>query len=164
MPACQFRVYNLNVKAPKYSQLFFNLTHAIKTFLEEVNKHNPAEIAAGKWTVKDVLCHIAFWHNYYADNYSALAAKTKPFVFPSKGGSTRNQEGVESLTLKSQKELETIVNQAQKSLYKSIVVREVSKMHYTGQNEYKTEDFLEMITGHIQRHTVHIRKAKQKLN
>ena len=36
-----------------------------------------------KWTVKDVLCHIAFWYNYYAQNHSSLVAGTKPYIFTS---------------------------------------------------------------------------------
>jgi len=145
----------------KYSQLFLSLTEAIKVFLREIEKQRLQHLATEKWTVKDVLCHIAFWHNYYAQNYSSLAAGTKPYIITSKGGSKRNQEGVSSLNHKSQKYLINLINNAQASLYKSIVIKKVPKMSYTDHKVYKTEEFLKEITGHIQRHTLQVRRAKK---
>jgi hypothetical protein len=146
----------------KYSQLFLSLTEAIEVFIQEVKKHKLQDMATEEWSVKDVLCHISFWHTYYAQNYSSLAAGTQPFVFKSKGGSTRNQEGVDKFKLKSRKSLITLMNNAQSSLYKSIVIKKVPQMTYIVGSEYKTEDFLVMITGHIQRHTTQVRRAKKK--
>jgi hypothetical protein len=143
-----------------YSKLYFSLTEAVEAFIQEVKKHRLQDIATDKWSVKDELCHIAFWHDYYAQNYSALAAGTKPFLFVSKGGSTRNQEGVDKLKHKSRRYLFTLLNSAQAGLYDSIVVKKVHKMTYIVGSEYKTEDFLEMIIGHIQRHTILVRRAK----
>ena len=146
-----------------YPQLFLSLTEAVKAFLQEIEKQGLYNLATEKWTVKDVLCHVAFWHNYYAQNYSSLAAGTKPYIFKSKGGSTRNQEGVSSLSLnhKSQKYLINLINNAQASLYKTIVIKKVPKMSYTDRKEYKTEEFLKEIRGHIQRHTIQVKRAKR---
>lgn len=145
----------------KYSQLFLLLTEAVKVFLEEVNKHNLRDMATKEWSVKDQLCHIAFWHNYYAQNYAALAAGAKPFLFVSKGGSTRNQKGVDMLKYKSRRQLITLLNKAHTSLYGSIVVKKVPKMTYIVGSDYTTESFLEMITGHIQRHAALVKRAKK---
>lgn len=145
----------------KYSQLFLLLTEAVKAFLEEVSKHNLRDMATEEWSVKDELCHIAFWHDYYAQNYAALAAGTKPFLFVPKGGSTRNQKGVDMLKHKSQRYLITLLNKAHASLYDSIVVKNVPKMTYIVGRDYTTDSFLEMITGHIQRHTTQVRRAKR---
>lgn len=136
--------------AGKYSQLFLLLTEAIDNFVTEVNKHSLSEMATDKWTVKDELSHVAFWHDYYAQNYAALAAGTKPFLFASKGGSTRNQEGVDKLKRKSHA-----------SLRDSIVVKNVPKMTYIVGSDYTTDRFLEMITGHINRHAVSVRHANR---
>jgi hypothetical protein len=145
----------------KYTDLYFSLSKSIEEFLTEVKKHNLSDMATEKWSVKDELCHIAFWHDYYAQNYSALAAGTKPFLFVSKGGSTRNQEGVDKLKSKPQSYLVNLLNKAQTSLYDSIVVKKVPKMTYIVGTEYKTEKFLEIIIGHIQRHTLLVRRAKK---
>lgn len=145
----------------KYSELFLCLTETIKEFLREVEKQRLQNMATEKWTVKDVLCHIAFWHNYYAQNYASLAAGIEPFIFTSKGGSTRNQRGVDSLKHKSQKYLINLINKAQASLHENIVIKKVPKMSYTDRKDYKTDEFLKDITGHIQRHNIQVRRAKR---
>jgi hypothetical protein len=151
----------MKTSSGKYSQLFNILTETVINFTREVNKHNLIDMATDKWTVKDELCHIAFWHNYYAQNYAALAAGTKPFLFVSKGGSTRNQEGVDTLHHKSQKYLVSLLNKAHLSLYNSIVIKQVPKMTYIVGTEYETDKFLEVIIGHINRHTTLVRRAKK---
>ena len=145
----------------RYTQLFHLLTETVNNFIKEVDKHNLLDMATEEWSVKDELCHIAFWHDYYAQNYAALAAGTKPFLFISKGGSTRNQEGVDKLHHKSRRFLVKLISKAQSSLYNSIVVKQVPKMTYIVGREYKTEEFLEMIIGHINRHTMLVKRAKK---
>ena len=144
----------------KYSQLFILLTETVNNFVKEVNKHRLLDMATDEWTVKDELCHIAFWHDYYAQNYAAMASGTKPFLFVSKGGSTRNQEGVDKLKNKSKKYLLTLLEKAHSILYDSIVLKKVPQMTYIVGTDYTTENFLEIITGHINRHTVLVRRAK----
>ena len=144
----------------EYSQLFRSLTETVEAFLQELKRHNLHDKATEKWTVKDVLCHIAFWHNYYAENYSSLAADEKPDVFVSKGGSTRNQKGVDKLNRKSKKYLITLLKESQKSLYESIVLKKVPQMTYVAPKIYSTKEFLEVVIGHIKRHTIQVRRAK----
>lgn len=144
----------------KYSRLFDSLDKTVNEFIEEVTRQKLHNMATDKWTVKDVLCHIAFWHRYYAQNYASLADGEKPYVFPSKGGSTRNQDGVQSLNRKSRMELFRIIKNSQDSLRKSIVVSHVPEMNYIGSTKYSTEDFLKIVTGHIGRHTIQVKRAK----
>lgn len=151
----------MKTSTKKYSKLFLLLSEAVEVFQKEVDKHSLLDMATQDWTVKDELCHITFWHDYYAQNYAALAVGTKPFLFVSKGGSTRNQEGVNGLKHKSRRYLITLLNKAHASLYSSIVVKKVPKMTYIVGRDYTTESFLEMITGHIQRHTIQVRRAKK---
>lgn len=146
--------------ATKYSKAFSSLSKTVELFIKEVNKQSLNNVAADKWTVKDVLCHIVFWHQYYAKQYASLAAGKKPFIFTSKGGSTRNQEGVNSLNDHSKKDLIRFLNKANESLYRSIVIRQIPGMDYTDRNHYKTKDFLEIVIGHIRRHTIQVRRAK----
>lgn len=147
-------------KNTDYSELFLNLTYSLEGFLAELNKHALQEMATDKWSVRDLLCHIVFWHRYYAQNYAALALGEKPRVFTSKGGSTRNQEGVDSLKNTSKEELIKLLHGAHKSLQHSIVVKKVPAMNYTDRRSYNTEDFLVEIARHIDRHAEQIRRAK----
>lgn len=144
----------------KHSRLFRSLTESVAIFIEEVNKHNLKDMATQEWSVKDVLCHISYWHVYYAQNYSSLANGNQPFVFKSKGGSKRNQEGVSLFKNKSKKDLIALINSSQTSLYESIVIKKIPKMTYIAPREYKTDDFLIIITRHIQNHTMQIKRSK----
>lgn len=143
-----------------YAELFSLLDKTVENFVKEVNNQQLRNKATDVWSVKDELCHIVFWHTYYAQNYSALAKGEKPVVFPSAGGSTRNQEGVNSLKGKSKDELIQLLDNAQKSLYESIVIKKVPAMDYTNRKRYTTEDFLIEIARHINGHTKQVVKAK----
>jgi hypothetical protein len=83
-----------------YLHLFSILDETLQNFIHEVNNQKLQNMATNEWSVKDELCHIVFWHTYYAQNYSALVKGKEPVVFTSKGGSVRNQEGVNSLKAK----------------------------------------------------------------
>ena len=144
-----------------YSQLFSILDETLHTFIQEVNKQNLQNMVTGEWSVKDELCHIVFWHRYYAQNYSALARGEEPIIFTSKGGSMRNQEGVNSLKATSKKDLIRLLQVAQRELFECIVVKKISAMNYTDRKKYKTEDFLDEIIRHVKRHTQQIMKAKK---
>ena len=144
----------------KYSSSYSVLKDTLDDFIRQVNKQNLSSLATDSWTVKDVLCHITFWHQYYARQYADLATRKKPFIFTSKGGSKRNQEGVNSLRHLSKKALLKLLNKSNKSLYNSIVIKKISGMDYTDKKHYKSEEFLDVVIGHIKRHTVQVRKAK----
>lgn len=144
----------------QYSQQLTALDEALRAFIQEVNRHNLQNMATDKWSVKNVLCHIVFWHRYYAQQYAALANGKTPFVFKSRGGSIRNQEGVEIMRHNSKSELVILLIEAQKMLKESIMKNNVSEMNYTDRKKYKTEDFLDIVISHIERHTIQIVKSK----
>jgi hypothetical protein len=142
-----------------YKELFKALSDSLDLFIREVHMHNLKDMATDEWSVKDELSHISFWHTYYAKNYESSASGTTPFVF--KGSSTRNRESVRKLRHYSRKELINKLNRAQISLYESIVIKKVPQMTYTVGREYATDNFLDMITRHIQRHTLQVRRSKR---
>lgn len=143
----------------KYSSHFNDLTNAVDEFIEAVDKSKMSNVATEEWTVKDVLRHIVFWHEYYAQQYAALAKGKEPFIMPSKGGVTRNERGIENLKGNSKDQLIKDLKKHHKSLHESIVVHKVPKMDYTDKREYSTEDFLVTITRHITSHGMQIKKA-----
>lgn len=145
----------------KFRQLFSSLDKTVQLFIKEVNEQKLTNIAAGSWSTKEVLCHIVFWHRYYAQQYSALARGKKPLVFTSRNGSTRNKEGVNTLKHMSKKDLIKMLNKAHNNLYQAIVIKNVPEMSYTDHRKYKTDEFLKVINGHIKRHTIQIRRAKE---
>ena len=143
-----------------YSSLFSTLEETLHHFIQAVHNQLLSHMATDEWTVKDVLCHIVFWQTYYAQNYAALAKHEQPVVFTSKGGSVRNQKGVNSLKNKSQGELFTMLELAERSLRESIMVKKVPRMQYTTRKSYTTEEFLDEIIRHIKGHTQQVIRAK----
>lgn len=142
-----------------YTSLFNNLTQNLELFIQEVNAKKLTQKATDQWTVKDVLCHITFWHENYAANYKALSEHIDPPL--PQDMSTINIAGVLSLNKLSVKVLIAKLMKAHKSLYKSIVEKKVPHMTYSkGGRTYKTADFLELIIRHLATHTRHIKKAK----
>ncbi len=144
-----------------YVQSFAVLDETIQLFIQAVNSQPLQATATDEWSVKDVLCHVVFWHRYYAQNYAALAKGEHPVVFTSKGGSMRNQQGVNSLKDSSKDNLITMLQAAQQTLHECIVVNRVPSMSYTTRKKYKTEEFLDQIIRHIKGHTKQVMKAKE---
>lgn len=143
----------------KYQALFTIFSDSIETFIAQVGEKKLSLMATKEWTVKDVLCHIVFWHENYAANYQALAAGLTPPL--PEGMSTINKRGVLSLKKYSRKELITRLRSANMSLAKSIVEKLVPQMTYSkGGQTYKTDHFLEMVSRHIMTHTKQVRRAK----
>ncbi len=141
-----------------YGEQFSLFSNSIDNFIAEVKNKKSTLKATDEWTVKDVLCHIVFWHENYAANYKALAENKTPSL--PEGMSTINMAGVLSLKKYSTKELIEKLLEANKSLYKSIVENKVSEMTYSkGGRTYKTDEFLEMITRHINTHTKQVKSA-----
>lgn len=112
-----------------------------------------------EWTVKDVLCHIVFWHENYAANYEALSRHEDPPL--PEGMSTINERGVSLLKRYARKVLIGRLQKADISLRKSIVEKQVPRMTYSkGGRTYETDHFLEMIARHIETHTKQVKRAK----
>ena len=142
-----------------YKKIFTSLSESIELFIKEVKNKKTSLMATDEWTVKDVLCHIVFWHENYAANYQALANHEIPKL--PEGMSTINKRGVSSLRKLSRKELIERLHKAHLSLEDSIIKKQVPQMTYSkGGRTYKTDDFLQMITGHIFTHTKQVRRAK----
>jgi hypothetical protein len=143
----------------KYEQLFLEFSNALQTFLAEVDRKRLNNKATDKWDVKDVLGHITFWHMYYAQQYEALAKGKEPYVHRSLAG--KNEVGRKKMRYVTKKELINMLKEAHEKLRTSILVKKVPKMMYMKSREYTTNDFLEVVTGHIKRHTLQVRRAKQ---
>jgi len=142
-----------------YKVLFKIFSDSVLAFIHEVKSKKSGLMATDKWTVKDELCHITFWHENYAANYKALARIKDPPL--PEGMSTINMAGVLSLRKCTIKELTERLLKANKSLYNSIVIKKVPRMTYSkGGRTYETSDFLSIISRHINTHTKQVKRAK----
>lgn len=149
------------MQSNNYNFLFAELSKNLQIFIQEVQKKKLSLMATDKWTVKEVLCHIVFWHENYAANYKALAENKVPPLLDGPGYKL-NPEGVASLKKYSVIELIKKLNKAQNTLHFAIVEKKVPKMTYKQDGHiYKTENFLKMIARHVVTHTKQVKRAKQ---
>ena len=140
-------------------QLFEVFSKNLEVFIETVKNKKSTLKATDEWTVKDVLCHIVFWHEAYAANYKALAEHYDPPL--PEGMSTINVRGVASLRKYSQKELLLRLQKAHQSLRHSIIDKKVPQMTYSkGGRTYETDHFLDMIARHFVTHNKQVKRAK----
>lgn len=145
-----------------YNMLFEILSNNLEKFIEEVKKKKSTSMATDEWTVKDVLCHLVFWHENYAANYNALANHKEPQLLDGPGYRL-NTEGVRSLRRSKTEELINRLKIANNKLYQSIVNKRISKMTYKKNGRvFSTSDFLYLIARHFVTHTKHIKSAKQE--
>lgn len=145
----------------KYKSQFEDLDSEISNFLTVINEKKLTDMATIEWQVKDVLGHIVFWHEYYANQYKALAEGREPFYWKSLVGV--NKIGKKTMRNVSKHELLSRLERAQKSLKRSILDKKVPKMRYIASREYTTSDFLDVVIGHIKRHTIQMRRAKSRV-
>ncbi len=144
--------------------LLETLTESINRFLSEYALHDPADKATAEWSAKDVLCHITYWHEYYAKNLDA-EAHGKKFIFPDLTYYELNWRGVLMLRPYADTKLIGMLTNANKRLVETIMSGKVTEMTYRqGSKPYPINQFLEVITGHIHGHTDEIRKSKRDPN
>lgn len=132
----------------------------IVTFLQEFNAKKTRLMVTDQWSVKDVLCHLVSWHEYYAANYEALAEGREQPLYEGSTGK-RNLDTVRELRINKTADLITRLWRAQRTLEKSILEGKVEQMTYKKNGRvYTTPDFLDMVAGHVATHTKHIKRAK----
>lgn len=145
-----------------YTEAFAKLTANLELFLEEFEKKEKNILATELWSVKEVLCHLVFWHENYAANYDAMVKGVTPPLFD-KTANHLNIDGVESLKNVSIKELRERLLKANDTLRYCIVEKKVPQMTYTKRGRtYDTLYFVEMIAGHFATHAKQVKRAKWK--
>jgi len=142
----------------KNRELFLKLDQALQAFIFEINKKKLKDMVSDEWTIKDLLGHITYWHQYYAQQYKALSIGDKPYIHQSLVG--KNEEAIKKTKHISQKKLIGNLLEANETLRTSILVKKVAKMKYVKSSQYSTNHFLEVVIAHINRHTQQARKAK----
>ncbi len=153
--------YNSSMAYPSLETLCAQLSESLAVFVREVRSRNLNHMATDKWTIKEVLCHIVSWHEYYAANFKALSEGKEPPLYE---GSTavRNLETVRELRNFKTAGLIERLHRANATLEKSIAQGKVKRMTYKkGGRVYETPEFLDMISRHVATHTKQVRKASR---
>jgi hypothetical protein len=113
---------------------------------------HPEMVAIGEWTAKDLLGHIVFWHESFAQNVCDIASGVKPR--PLKGKlSDLNQQSVEEMRLYSIETLISRLEAAHRDIQENILNPRLEQIPYRkGSRDYTPEEHLEIVNRHISGH------------
>ncbi len=138
------------------------LTDSLTLFISDVRKSNKYRKVYDDWSVKEILCHVTFWHINYAENLIAEEEnKERPLL---KGKySVINTLAFKTLRRFSTENIIKKLVDANMEIGEVVKRGKVSKMTYKeGARDYSMEEFLDMIEAHIRNHAKDIRRRKRK--
>lgn len=114
-----------------------------------------------RWSAKDILGHLVFWHESFARNLCDVSESQK--LNPLKGKlSEVNQLGVEATRSVFIDKLIIRLNAAQQVIEEHIFNTEVQLIPYKkGSRDYSRKEHLEIVVAHIKRHLKDLHKTYQ---
>jgi hypothetical protein len=121
---------------------------------------NPELAKTGEWSAKDTLGHIAFWHESFARNVSALAEGRQPNVLVG-AYVDLNQRSVDEARRMSVAQIAERIEIAQAEIRKCILTLppHIQIPYRKGSRTYTPAEHLQMVQAHI---AAHLRKIERK--
>ena len=116
-----------------------------------------------EWSIKEVLGHIAFWHESFARNVSDLVQDIRPK--PLKGKYQElNQRCMEEIKTQTVEDIIGRLEAAQQVIRNNILNPKLSIIPYkVGSRSYTPEEHLNLVVKHIQGHIRDIQKIITKI-
>lgn len=142
-------------------EAYTTLEHTVAEFVTIAEDAKLSQLVSDHgWSVKDVIAHVVSWQEYYARVTGALVKGDVPDLFKGSLGET-NEQGVKQYRKFSRKQLLDKLNQATKSLIRNLKQLKVKEIPYRrGSRDYSPEEYIDVISSHIQSHTDQIQAAK----
>ena len=144
--------------------LLEQLDDAVELIIAAVREiEHPESLRVDDWSAKDTLGHIAFWHESFARNVSALADGRDPDLLAGTYPDL-NQRGVEASRAMSVGRIAGRIRRAQATIRRSIVkLRADTAIPYRkGSREYSPGEHLVMVRGHIIAHLHRVERARRR--
>ena len=135
------------------SELLGALDETVYQLVAVVNDcGNADQLVYEDWSVKDIVGHLAFWHESFAHNVYALSHGFTPQ--PLKGKlSDLNRQGVCEKRQYLLKEVLQQLTDAQQTIRECIPALHQTLIPYRkGSRDYSPEEHLEIVTAHIRSH------------
>jgi hypothetical protein len=145
-------------------ELLEQLNDAVQLIIAEIRGiGHPASLRVDDWSAKDTLGHIAFWHESFARNVSALANGRDPEVLEGTYP-VLNQRGVEASRAMTVGRIAARIRQAQATIRRSIVKlpAETAIPYRKGSRRYSPEEHLVTVRGHIIAHLHRVERARRR--
>ena len=140
------------------------LEQAVEQIIASVRQvEHPESLRVDEWSAKDTLGHIAFWHESFARNVSALASGRVPVVL--EGTYTDlNQRGVEASRTMTVGQIAGRIRRAQATIRRCIIkLPEDTAIPYRkGSRDYSPNEHLVTVRGHIIAHLNRVERARRR--
>jgi len=149
---------------PARLALILQLDEAVEQFIIAITRiEHPESLRVDDWSAKDTLGHIAFWHESFARNVSALVNGREPVVL--EGTYPRlNQQGVEASHAMTVGRIAGRIRRAQATIRRCIVKLppDTAIPYRKGSRDYSPDEHLAMVRGHIIAHMHRVERARRR--
>lgn len=138
------------------------LDDTVKEFEEIYNNINLKFNIYDKWDIKDILCHITYWHTIYSNILNSLTLNKTPKLL---SGTYRelNEQGVKSMRKYSKEKLLKTLKKSHTKFHKLILNPKIRKIPYRQDSrKYAPLEYMGMINSHIQGHVRDLNKIKRQ--
>lgn len=145
-------------------ELLERLDDAVQLIIAAVREiEHPESLRVDDWSAKDTLGHIAFWHESFARNVSALASGRDPELLEGTYPAL-NQRGVEASRAMTVGRIAGRIRRAQATIRRYIVKlpAETAIPYRKGSRRYSPEEHLVMVRGHIIAHLHRVERARRR--
>ena len=145
-------------------ELLEQLDDAVRLIIAAVSEiERPGSLRVDDWSAKDTLGHIAFWHESFARNVSALVNGREPHVLEGTYPDL-NQRGVEASRAMTVGCIAGRIRRAQATIRRSIVKlpADTAIPYRKGSRLYSPDEHLAMVRGHIIAHLHRVERARRR--
>ena len=145
-------------------ELIEQLDEAVQQIIAAVRQiEHPESLRVDDWSAKDTLGHIAFWHESFARNVSALVDGREPSVLEG-AYSHLNQRGVEASRAMTVGRIAGRIRRAQATIRRCIVKLPAGTAipYRKGSRDYSPKEHLVTVRGHIIAHLHRVERARRR--
>jgi hypothetical protein len=142
-------------------ELLDDAVQRIITALRQIE--HPESLRVDDWSAKDTLGHIAFWHESFARNVSALVNGREPDVLEGTYPDL-NRRGVEASRAMTVGRIAGRIRRAQATIRRCIVKlpADTAIPYRKSSRDYSPDEHLAMVRGHIIAHLHRLERARRR--
>lgn len=136
----------------------------VNTVASMTEQQLDAKPVAGKWSTRQVVCHLADFEPIYADRMKRVIAEQEPVLMGGDPTVFASNLAYESRDVQNELQLITCVRKQMACILRTLEPASFERVgHHSHDGELSLKTLLERITGHIPHHLVMIEEKKRAL-
>lgn len=136
----------------------------VNTVASMTEQQLDAKPVAGKWSTRQVVCHLADFEPIYADRMKRVIAEREPVLMGGDPTVFASNLAYESRDVQNELQLITCVRKQMACILRSLEPASFERVgHHSHDGELSLKTLLERITGHIPHHLEMIEEKKRAL-